>query len=800
MKRRIRKVAILGSGIMGSRIACHFANIGVEVLLLDIAPKELTTEEIAKNLTLDSPLVMNKIVNESLKAAIISKPSPLYHKTFVSRIKTGNFTQNFDEIKDCDWIIEAVIENLEIKKSIFKKVDDIRLKGSLISSNTSGIPITLMTSGMSDDFKNHFCGTHFFNPPRYLQLFEVIPTQFTSGEVLDFLMDYGDKYLGKTTVLCKDTPAFIANRIGTFSIVEVFHAAVKFGLKVEDIDKLTGPVIGHAKSATFRTVDIVGLDTLIKVATGLYQGLPIDEKKARYVMPKFVSLMDEKKWYGDKTKQGFYKKVKDANGKTKILSLNLHSLEYEPQVKSKFATLESTILIDNLKQRLPILLKGKDVAGDFYRDIFFGLMSYSSHRIPEISDNLYSIDEAICNGFNWEIGPFETWDSLDVRKTAEIMKVSGYEIANWVNEMLAGGNETFYKSENGEMLFYDIASKKYQKISGRESVIILDNLRENKTVWSNAGSAIIDIGDGVLNFEFRSKMNSIGSDTIEGLNKAIELAEKDFNAIVIGNNGPNFSVGANLALLLMYAAEQEWDEIDLMVRNFQRTVMRLRQSAVPVVAAPHHLTFGGACEIVLHSDAVQMAAETYIGLVEFGVGLIPAGGGTKEMILRASDEYQQGDIELNTLGNYYMNIATGRVSTSAHEAREMKILRSSDSISINPNRLIADAKTKALQIANAGYTKSIERKDIKVQGKAGMALFFTGSASMVRGNYISEHDKKISEKLAFVMCGGDLSSPQLVSEQYLLDLEREAFLSLCGERKTLERIQYMLKTGKPLRN
>jgi 3-hydroxyacyl-CoA dehydrogenase len=800
MNYTIRKVAVLGSGVMGSRIACHFANIGVQVLLLDIVPKEPNDAEKAKGLTLENKPVRNRIVNEALQSVIKSNPSPVYHSKVVDRITTGNFEDDMKGIAECDWILEAVVENLDIKKKVFDQVEKYRKPGTLISTNTSGIPIHLMLDGRSDDFKTHFCGTHFFNPPRYLKLLEIIPTEQTRKDVVDFFMHYGDRFLGKTTVLCKDTPAFIANRIGVYAIMEVLHAAAKLELSVEEVDKLTGPVVGRPKSATFRTADVVGIDTLIKVANNLVMDAKTDESKDMFVLPAYLKKLDENKWYGDKSKQGFYKKTKNSAGETEILSLNLKTFEYAPQQKAKFATLEATKPIDDIKQRFPILLAGKDKAGEFYRSTFFGLFTYISNRIPEIADTLYQIDEAVCAGFGWDLGPFEIWDSLGVEATLKQMKEAGRKPAAWVDEMVALEFSTFYKIENGVRKFYDISSKSYKPMPGSGEFIILDHIRSTSKVWSNSGATLHDLGDGVLNLEFQTKMNTMGGEIVQAINKSIEIAEKDFRGLVIGNNGPNFSAGANLAMLLMFAIDQEWDEIDLMVRQFQKTMMRARYSSIPVVTAPHGLTLGGGCELNLHADAVQAAAETYIGLVEFGVGLIPAGGGTKEMTLRVSDAYEKGDVELNTLQNAYLTIGMAKVATSASEAFEMNIFRKHDRISVSERRQIADAKQRVIELADMGYTQPTYRKDIKVQGKAGLAMFVTGANSMVRGQYISEHDQKISEKLAWVMCGGDLSHPQLVSEQYLLDLEREAFVSLCGERKTLERIQHTLKTGKPLRN
>lgn len=799
MKRSIRKVAILGSGVMGSAIACHFANVGCEVLLMDIAPKELNDEEKAKGLSLDNKRVKNRIVQASFDRSIKSSPGPIYSKKFISRISLGNFDDDMPKIKDVDWIVEVVVENLDIKKKVYEQVEKFRRPATLVTSNTSGIPIHLMAEGRSDDFKKHFAGTHFFNPPRYLKLFEIIPTQHTDPEVTKFLMHYGDLYLGKTTVLCKDTPAFIGNRVGVWGLLKVIDAMRKFDLNVDEIDKLTGPVIGRPKSATFRTSDLVGLDTLVKVANNLYAALPNDEGREMFKLPEIVSKLEQNKWLGDKTGQGFYKKSKNAKGETEILTLDLKTLEYKPKAKAKFATLETTKTIDNLKDRFKVLLAGKDKAGDFYRDAFFGLFQYASNRIPEIADELYKIDDAVCAGFGWELGPFETWDAVGVEKGIEGMQSVGYKPAAWVTEMIAGGNKSFYRIQEGKRQYYDIQSKGYKNIPGKEEFIILENLSD-KIVWKNAESKVTDLGDGVINFSWHSKSYTLGSSVIEGLNKAIDLAEKEYKGLVVGHQGADFSLGANLGLVFMFAIEQEYDEIEFMVRQFQNSVMRLRYSSVPVVVAPQGRTLGGGCEMTLHSDLAQAAAETYIGLVEVGVGLIPGGGGTKELTKRVSDAIEEGDVELNALQNAFMNIATAKVALSAEEAREMGILRTKDRISVNKDRQILDAKSAVLELSEAGYTMPVHSKNIKVQGRTGMALFMAGIQGMRMGNYISDHDMKIARWIANVMCGGDLSYPQEVSEQYLLDLEREAFVSLTGEKKTLERIQSILTGGKPLRN
>ena len=792
--RHINKVAVVGSGIMGSRIACHFANIGVEVLLLDIVPFDLTEEQ------LKDKKIRNSIVNDALKSTLKSKPSPIYSKDFVSRITTGNLDDDLPKIADVDWIIEVVIERLDIKKQVFEKIEKFRTNGTLISSNTSGIPIESMIDGRSDDFKAYFCGTHFFNPPRYLKLLEIIPTTKTNTVVTDFLMNYGDKFLGKDMVLCKDTPAFIANRIGVANIMSLFHLVNELDLTVEEVDSLSGPIIGRPKSATFRTCDLVGLDTLIHVANGVYENCPSDEMRGNFELPDFINKMSENKWLGDKTKQGFYKKSKDAEGKRIIEALNLKTLEYTPKQKTKFATIAAAKQEDDLLKRLKILVKGKDKAGEFYRKSFYSSFAYVSHRMPEITDDLYKIDRALCAGFGWEVGPFQMWDALNVEKTLSKMEEAGYKAADWVYDMVKSGNTSFYSTENGTLNYYNIPTKANKKVAGMENFIVLDHIRENNTIWKNSGCNLTDIGDGIVNLEWRTKMNSIGGEVLEGIQKAIEIAEKNHKGLVIANQGTNFSVGANIAMIFMKAIEQEYEEIDFAVRAFQNTTGRIRNSSIPVVVATHGMTLGGGCEIALHADHVQASAETYIGLVEMGVGVIPGGGGTKEMARRASKSYFSGDIELPTLKERYLNIGMAKVATSAQEAIELDLLlKNRDKVTVGFNNLITDAKAVALNLSNQGYTQPIADK-IKALGKQGLGMFMVGAHSMHAAGYITEHEKLMSEKLAYVICGGDLSAPTLVSEQYLLDLEREAFLSLCGERKTLERIEHMLKKGKPLRN
>ncbi len=791
-KRIIKKVAVLGSGVMGSRIACHFAGVGLQVLLLDILSKDLPVSA--------KPAHRNKVVNDALAAAIKSNPSPVYTKDVVKRIRTGNFTDNMKDINDCDWVIEVVVERLEIKKSVFLEVEKYRKTGTLITSNTSGIPIHMMTEGRSDDFKKHFCGTHFFNPPRYLRLLEIIPTPFTDPEIVEFLMHYGDLVLGKTTVLCKDTPAFIANRIGVFGMMAIMHAMEKLQLSVDEIDALTGPVIGRPKSATFRTADVVGIDTLVKVARGVYDNCQDDEAKEQFIIPEWLNTMVVNNWLGDKTGQGFFKKTRSASGEKEILTLDLHSLEYGPRKKPRFATLETAKPIEDLRLRLKALCTGTDKAGEFYRQFHYSLFSYISHRIPEISNELYRIDDGMMAGFGWEIGAFESWDILGVSKTVEAMKAAGYTVAAWVNEMLSGGASSFYKLEQGKRLCYDVVTKSYKELPGGEAFIVMKNF-ENQTVWKNSACRAYHLGDDVLGLEWYTKMGSIGGEVLEGIQRSIALAEERYKGLVIANEGTNFSAGANVGMIFMLAIEQDYDEIDMAIRMFQNTMMRVRYSGIPVVAAPHGLALGGACELSLHADKVIPAAETYTGLVEVGIGVIPGGGGTKEFVLRAADEVHEGEPDTLTLQNRFLTIATAKVGTSAFEAFDLGIYtKGRDMVSLNPGRRIAEAKQSVIAMYDDGYVMPVQRSDIKVLGRSMLGAMLAGINGMWRGNYATDHDVTVAKKLAYVMCGGDLTEPTLVTEQYLLDLEREAFLSLTGEKKTLERIQSILKSGKPLRN
>ncbi|MDB5201806.1 MAG: 3-hydroxyacyl-CoA dehydrogenase/enoyl-CoA hydratase family protein [Ferruginibacter sp.] len=791
-KRIIKKVAVLGSGVMGSRIAAHFAGIGLPVLLLDIMPKDLSAGA--------KPAERNKIVNDALTAAIKSNPSPVYHKDVIKKITTGNFTDNMKDLADADWIIEVVVERLDVKRSVFTEVEKYRKPGTLITSNTSGIPIHMMAEGRSEDFKKHFCGTHFFNPPRYLRLLEIIPTPFTDPEVVDFLLEYGDLFLGKTTVLAKDTPAFIANRVGVFGIMAIMNSMEKLQLSVDEVDALTGPIIGRPKSATFRTADVVGIDTLVKVAKGVAENCPQDEAKAIFEIPAWLEKMIANNWLGDKTGQGFFKKIKSADGAKDIQVLNLQTLEYEPRKKPKFASVDAAKPIEDLNSRLKALVAAPDKAGEFYRQFHYALFSYISNRVPEISDELYRVDDAMMAGFGWEIGAFESWDVLGVTKTTAAMKAAGVHVAPWIDEMLGSGISSFFKVENGKRFYYDLHTKAYKQIPGAEAFLVMKNFA-NETVWKNNSCRVYHLGDDVLGLEWYTKMGSISGDVLEGIQRSIAIAEEKYKGLVIANEGPNFSAGANIGMIFMLAIEQDYDEIDMAIRMFQNTMMRVRYSAIPVVLAPHGLALGGGCEICLHADKVIAGAETYTGLVEAGIGVIPGGGGTKEFILRAADEMHNGEPETITLQNRFLSIATAKVATSAYEAFDMGIYRKgTDVVSVNINRRIAEAKQAVISLSADGYVMPVQRTDIKVLGRSALGAMYAGINGMFVGKYATAHDVTVAKKLAYVMCGGDLSEQTLVSEQYLLDLEREAFLSLTAEKKTLERIQSILKTGKPLRN
>ncbi|MDM7923412.1 MAG: 3-hydroxyacyl-CoA dehydrogenase/enoyl-CoA hydratase family protein [Pyrinomonadaceae bacterium] len=799
----IRKAAVLGAGTMGAGIAAHLANAGIPTLLLDIAPSELTPEEEKKGLTLESPGVRNRIVNSLFGTAKKLKPAPFMLGDNAKLITLGNFTDDMAKLKDCDLVIEAVVERLDIKHKVFAEVEKHRKPGSFIATNTSGIPIKSIAEPFSDDFKKHFVGIHFFNPPRYMKLVELIPTEWTDGEMACKLSGFLDQRLGKGVVPAKDRPNFIANRIGTFGMMATVHEMIAMGFTPTEVDQMTGKAIGHASSATFRTSDLVGLDVLAHVNNNLYPAIPEDEDRDVFKIPDVINQMLEKKFLGDKTKGGFFKKSTDAEGKRQILELDLNTFEYKPQAKTKFPSLDAAKAIEDQAKRINKLVWGEDKVGEFLWKTMSRTFRYSANRIPEIADTVVEIDNAIKWGFGWTIGVFETWDAVGVRKSVERMKAEGQAVPENVEKMLASGAESFYKNENGVESYFDLVAGEYKETPSRPGVIILKSVKERTgVIKSNPGASLIDIGDGVACLEFHSKMNSIGGDTVQMMNFAIDEVERNFKGLVVGNQGGNFSAGANIMMLLLAAQEEEWDDINLMVHALQQAVMRLRYSAKPVVTAPYGLTLGGGCEIAIHGNRVRAAGETYIGLVEVGVGVIPAGGGTKEMTMRAMDAAAATpDADpLTFLKKSFEMIGMGKVATSAQEARSWGFFRDVDSISMNGDRLIADAKQEVLNLDASGFTAPVPRTDIMVMGEAGQAAMKLALHMMKQGGFISDHDALIGRKLANVMSGGNINHTAYVSEQYLLDLEREAFVSLCGERKTQERIAAMLKTGKPLRN
>jgi len=800
MKYRLKKVAVLGSGVMGSGIACHLANIGLEVLMLDIIPRDLEGDK------LKDPTLRNSIVDSALQNSIRSKPAPLYHKSFASRISTGNFEDDFEKISDADWIIEVVVERLDIKQQIFEKVDHNRKNNSLVTSNTSSIPMHLLSEGRSDNFKAHFCGTHFFNPPRYLRLLEVIPTSDTLKSVINFFMEFGKVNLGKETVLCKDTPAFIGNRIGVMSATEMTILTKKNSFTVEEVDLLTGSLIGRPPTATFRLQDLVGLDTGDNVSRFVMDNVENDtyiNKIKKLPEPKFMRFLLDNKFLGNKSGKGFYEKTKkkDANGKTIINVLNLETLEYKPAVKPRMEIVKTAKGMELLDKRLQFLVDGDSKEHEFFKDYFGALFAYSAARVPEISDQYFPLDDAMRTGYVWEYGPFEYWDLIGFEKGIALVEALGESLPKWVHDLKATGVESFYKYENGKKQYFNIQTKKFEVLPGKEAFIVLDSYRAQTPIIKNSECTVHDIGDGVLCLEFTSKSNSIGEGIGRGIDEAIRLAEEgDWKGIVIGNNAKQFSVGANLMNVGMMAMQKQFDPLDKMVNDFQQINMRIRTSKIPLVVATQGYVFGGGCEIAMHCDAGVYAAESYIGLVEVGVGLLPGGGGTKEFAVRASDDFFEGDVQSPTLINYFKTIATAAVSTSAYQAFDLNYLKEGrDIVSVNTTMNIGKAKDKVLLLAKNYIAPSV-REDIEVLGRGGMSVLYSAINEFRLGEYMSDYDVEIARKIAYVICGGDLTSSQKVSEQYLLDIERENFMSLLGNQKTLDRIQYLLMNNKPLRN
>ncbi|OAO85134.1 Enoyl-CoA hydratase (isoleucine degradation) / 3-hydroxyacyl-CoA dehydrogenase [Parageobacillus thermoglucosidasius] len=792
--KRIQKAAVLGSGVMGSGIAAHLANVGIPTLLLDIVPRELTKEEEAKGLTLEHKEVRNRLANQALQKLLKQKPAPFMSKSNLALIETGNFADDFHRLAEVDWIIEAVVENLEIKKSVFAMVDEVRKPGTIVSSNTSGISIETMAEGRSEDFKKHFLGTHFFNPPRYLKLLEIIPTKDTDPEVVSYMKTFGEEVLGKGVVMAKDTPNFIANRIGTYGLLVTVREMMKGGYSVGEVDSLTGPLIGRPKSATFRTLDVVGLDTFIHVANNVFEKVEGEEKEA-FRVPDFMKAMLEKGWIGSKSGQGFFwKQGKD------ILELNYETLEYEPRKKLTTPAVEASKQAKKLNDKLKALVYADDRAGTFLWNIIAPVLLYSAKLLGEIADDIVAIDRAMKWGFGWELGPFEMWDALGVEQSVRKMQAEGLDIPSWVTDMLAAGFPFFYKSEKGQVFYYDRGE--YKPIHENPKVIHIKRLKEQRDVIKkNSGASLIDLGDDVALLEFHSPNNAIGTDIVQMINYALEEVERNYKGLVIGNQGKNFCVGANLAMILMEAQDDNYFEIELAVRQFQQAMMNIKYSTKPVVAAPFAMTLGGGVEVCLPSSRIQAAAETYMGLVEVGVGLIPGGGGNKELYIKYLNSLPSGvHFDLQQVANkVFETIALAKVSGSAAEARELNFLNQRDGITMNSDHLIHDAKQAVISLYDQGYRPPV-RKKVPVVGETGYAAMLLGAQSMYHSGYISEHDLKIAKKLAYVIAGGKVPYGTEVDEQYLLDLEREAFLSLVGEPKSQERMQHMLVKGKPLRN
>ena len=804
--RDIRKVAVLGAGTMGARLAAHLANASIPSVLLDIVPPALTPEEQANGLTLGDAKVRNRFAQAGLEAALKSRPAAFFVPEAARMITLGNFEDNLTWLKDCDWIIEAVTEDRSTKRTLLEKVMAVRAPGAAVSSNTSGISIGSILEGFSAELRRHFLGTHFFNPPRYMKLLEIIPVAETLPEVIEAVSSFGEVVLGKGIVIAKDTPNFIANRIGTFTTLDVLRAMQEDGYTIEEIDALTGPAMGLPKSATFRTLDIVGLDVLAHVVKNLAESLPHDERHDLFQLPDFIQQMMQRRLLGDKTGQGFYKKVKGKGGgeESEILTLDFKTFDYRPRQKPKFASLEMARNIEDTRERVRTLCQSTERAGQFYRKVLFDTFHYTAMRVPEISDDIVSIDNSMKWGFNWECGVFELWDAVGMEKVVDAWKEAGRSTPPLVEKLLASGKKTFYASGDGARSYFDFASGAYRDIADKPGILLLPSLKACKMeIRKNAGASLIDLGEGVVCLEFHSKMNTIGADTVQMIHSGLKTLNEGFDAMVIGNQGANFCVGADLMMVLMTIQEGEWDDLHRAVRAFQNANMALKYAPKPVVAAPFGLTLGGGTEMVLHATRVRAAAETYMGLVESGVGLIPAGGGTKEMLVRAMDAVP-ADPEADPftfVKEVFLNIGMAKVSSSAEEARKLGYLSAKDSISMNRDRQLADAKQLALHLARLGYRPGSPRADVRVLGQAAFVKMKLGLHLMRRAEYISDYDVVIGTQLAKILSGGgEFTSPQLVSEQYLLDLEREAFLSLCGQKKTSERIQFMLKHGKPLRN
>jgi len=802
MERKIRKAAVLGSGVMGAGIAAHLANVGIPTYLLDIVPRELTADESQKGLTLTDAVVRNRIAQAGKDRLLKDKPASLYDKKNVDLIRVGNFEDHLSVLGEVDWIIEVVVENLEVKKSVFALVEAHRKPGTIVSSNTSGVSINEMAEGRSDDFRKHFLGTHFFNPPRYLKLLEIIPGDDTEPAVVDFMMHFGEQALGKGTVLCKDTPNFIANRIGTYGLQVSIHELVRLGLGVDEVDALTGPVIGRPKSATFRTLDVVGLDTYVHVANNVKNKSQDEQEKAVFEMPPFVLQMVEKRWIGQKAGQGFFKQVKSAQGK-EIHALDINTLEYRPSVKAKFPSLDAAKTAKSLPEKLKTLAYGKDKGSEFVWKVFKKVLLYSAEKAHEIADDIVAVDQAMKWGFGWELGPFETWDAIGVENSVARMREEGETIPALVEELLASGHPSFYQKSEGRAAAFSIGGV-YKGIEEKKEKINLAALKEQgKLIRKNAGAALIDLGDGVACLEFASPNNALGLDVLQMANIAAEEVQKNFLGLVIGNQGKNFCVGMNLALALVEAQDENWLELDMLVTHFHKAAKALRYMHRPVVAAPFGMTLGGGVEVVYLADRVQASAETYLGLVEVGVGLLPGGGGTKEMLFRAMENVPEGGgmpvDSFPFVAKAFETIALAKVSTSGQDAIRLGYLRKDDRISVNPDHLLYDAKQLVLTMDREGYTPPAPRK-IRVIGETGYANLRQNVYAMKKSGYITDHDELIASKIAYVLSGGGVPAGTEVTEEYILGLEKQAFLELIKTPKSQQRMQHMLTKNKPLRN
>lgn len=794
MAHLINRVAVIGSGTMGGALAAHFANAGIPAYLLDIVPNKLTPDEEKKGLTLQDPAVRNRIVNAGLDAIKKARPAALFTPQTVERITVGNLEDNFDFIKEADWIIEVIVENLKIKQDLMARIDAVRKPDSIVTTNTSGIPIKDICAGRSESFQQHFLGTHFFNPPRYLKLLEIIPSPKTSPDVLKFVMDFGETVLGKGIVLCKDRPNFVANRIGTQAGIFALQYTLKNGYTFNEVDDFTGPIIGHPKTASYRLLDLVGIDVMYHVAKNLYDAVPEDESREDLKEPGLLGELVKRGALGNKTKQGFYKEVR-VGDKREFHVLDAKTMEYHAPEKVHYESVTNAEFYDTLGEKMRYIVAQNDRAAQFIWDTAARSLAYASHRIPEIADELYAVDNAMKWGFANEAGPFEVWDMLGVAETVARMEKDGLKVAPWVKEMLKTGHPSFYK----DGMYYDLKKKDYAPLPKPKNVIVL---KDQKVIQSNDGASLIDLGDGVACLEFHTKMNALDEGIVEIAHAAMEEVDKNFAGMVIGNQGEAFSAGANVMTIYMAAEEKQWEKIDEIAQALQNFLMAVRYSPKPIVTAPFGYTFGGGCETMMAGQRIVAHAESYVGLVEVGMGLIPAGGGCKEMLRRVVSPAMltPNTDPLPFLQRVFETIGLGKVATSAEEARAMGFLGPADRVVLNRDQLIAEAKRTVLEMVAQGYRPPARGKIIYAAGERMLAALRVALHMMIEGKYASEHDGVVGRNLAYILCGGNLTSPTWVDEQYILDLEREMFISLCGEQKTRDRISHFLNTGKILRN